>query len=122
MPALSAADLSLPPPAEGTQQVAARVARARETQRKRYRELCGGSIRTNNEAEGEILDKVASPEASGRQLLTEAVDRMRLSARGFHRVLRVARTLADLEGGENVRRRHIAEALSYRRIHPARAG
>ena len=122
VPALSAADLSLPPPAEGTAAVAERVARARETQRARYRELCGGSIRTNAEAEGEILDKVASPEASGRQLLSDAVDRMRLSARGFHRVLRVARTLADLEGGEAVRRRHIAEALSYRRIHPGRAG
>ena len=121
VPALSAADLSLPPPAEGTAEVAARVAQARETQRARYRELCGGSIRTNAEAEGEILDTVASPEASGRQLLSDAVDRMRLSARGFHRVLRVARTLADLEGGEAVRRRHIAEALSYRRIHPARA-
>ena len=99
-----------------------RAWRGRARPSARYRELCGGSIRTNAEAEGEILDKVASPEASGRQLLSDAVDRMRLSARGFHRVLRVARTLADLEGAGCVRRRHIAEALSYRRILPAKAG
>ena len=74
------------------------------------------AIRTNAEADGAILERVAAPDDAGRTLLTEAVDRFRLSARGYHRVLRVARTLADLDGADGVRRVHVAEALSYRRI------
>lgn len=114
---VSAADLALPPPAEGSAEVAARVAAARAVQRERYKDH---SIRTNAEAEGELLDAVATPDAAGARLLGEAAGRMRLSARGYHRVLKVARTIADLAGAETTGRAHIAEALSYRRIaHPA---
>ena len=71
-------------------------------------------------ADGTLLEEIAAPDAEGRALLTQAAERMKLTARGYHRVLRVARTLADLEGAESVRRVHIAEALSYRRIAPGR--
>ncbi len=118
VPAVSPADLSLPPPAEGSAQVAARVAAARAIQLDRYRD---DGIRTNAEADGELLMRVASPDEAGRRLLTEAAERMRLSARGWHRVLRVARTLADLQGAETIGRLQVAEALSYRRLMPGRA-
>jgi magnesium chelatase family protein len=130
VPAVSPADLSLPPPAERSADVAGRVAEARARQRRRYAAATPAAAspsgraapvpRTNAEADGEQLDRVARPDDAGRRLLTEAVDRMRLSARGYHRVLRVARTLADLDQQDSVNRLHIAEALSYRRIGPGR--
>jgi len=78
--------------------------------------LAGRIVRTNGEADGELLEQVAAPDAEGRKLLTDAAEKFKLSARGYHRVLRVARTLADLDSAPAVRRPHIAEALSYRRI------
>ena len=123
VPAVSPADLALPPPAEGSAQVAARVAAARAIQAERFERVAPGrGLRTNAEAEGQVLDEIAAPDAAGRALLSEAAERMRLSGRGYHRVLRVARTLADLEGSAEVRRIHVAEALGYRRLMPGRSG
>jgi len=120
VPALSAADLTLPPPAEGTAQVARRVAAVRQIQKQRYAHH--PIVRTNAEADGTLLEECCTPDDVGRDLLTQAAERMRLSARGYHRILRVARTLADLDvvqGGGDANapttRIHIAEALSYRR-------
>ncbi len=113
--AVSAADLALPPPAEGSAQVAARVAAARAIQTARY---AGAPVRTNAEADGKLLETVATPDEPGRKLLMQAADAMKLSARGYHRVMRVARTIADLGGQAHVSRVHVAEALSYRRIAP----
>jgi magnesium chelatase family protein len=119
VPAVSAADLGLPPPAEGSAEVARRVAATRAVQEARFRAMGIDDLRTNAEADGEILDRIATPDAAGRALLNQAIDRMRLSARGYHRILRVARTLADMEQVQSVGRGHIAEALSFRRIAPA---
>ena len=117
VPAVRPADLALPPPAEGSAEVAARIAKARARQTQRYAALPEDRrIRTNAEADGQLLDEIAAPDPEGRKLLLDAADRLHLSARGYHRVLRVARTLADLDGAAHVRRLHVAEALSYRRI------
>jgi magnesium chelatase family protein len=117
VPAVRAIDLALPPPAEGSADVGARVAAARARQRARFARLPDDRrIRTNAEADGTLLDDIAAPDTDGKKLLNDAAERMRLSARGYHRVLRVGRTLADLDNSERVSRMHIAEALSYRRI------
>jgi magnesium chelatase family protein len=115
VPAVTAADVILPPPAEGSLEVGARVARAREIQVTRYAGLDGVS-RTNAAVPGSALEEVAKPDAAGLKLLLEAADAMRLSARGYTRVLRVARTLADLDGAATVSRVHLAEAISYRTL------
>lgn len=115
--AVSAADLSLPPPAEGSTEVAARVTRARAVQTARY---ASHGIRTNAEADGDVLEAAATPDEPGQRLLEQAAAAMRLSARGYTRVLRVARTIADLGGATGVTRLHIAEALAYRRAAPMR--
>ncbi|MEE9347975.1 MAG: YifB family Mg chelatase-like AAA ATPase [Robiginitomaculum sp.] len=109
VPAVTPADLALPPSKEGTKQVAARVLAAREMQRVRNGHAC------NSELSSQQLDIVAEPDNEGRALLTQAAQTLGLTARGYHRVLRVSRTLADLAGSERVHRLHIAEALSHRR-------
>jgi magnesium chelatase family protein len=114
VPAVTAADLLLPPAQEGSQEVAARVAAARAAQRARYAGLGLGDITTNASCPGGLLEEVARPDADGLTLLRDASEAMRLSARGFHRIMRVARTLADLDGAASVGRLHIAESLSYR--------
>lgn len=114
--AVTAADLILPPPAEGSAEVAARVAAARAIQTARYAALGMPDVRTNSEAPAAVLEDVAKPDAGGLALLRDAAESMRLSARGYHRVLRVARTLADLDGADGVGRLHLAEALSYRAL------
>jgi magnesium chelatase family protein len=114
VPAVSAADLSLPPPREGSAEVAKRVDRAHAIQVARYDGQNG--VRRNAEADGELLDRVAAPDEAGKRLLADAAAKLRLTARGYHRVLRVARTIADLDGSEGVKRLHVAEAISYRRV------
>jgi len=110
-----AVDLALPPPKEGSVEVAARVARAREIQTVR---LEGTGRRTNAELDGDLLETHATPDEPGRALLMRAAESMRLSARGYTRILRTSRTIADLAGAERISRIHVAEALSYRRRPP----
>jgi magnesium chelatase family protein len=116
VPAVTAADLILPPPAEGSREVAERVALARDRQAARYAAIGLPHIRSNAAVSGTVLEDVAKPDSSGLALLREAADAMRFTARGYHRVLRVARTLADLDGAEKIGRVHLAEALSYRAL------
>jgi magnesium chelatase family protein len=114
VPPVTAADMLLPPPAEGSAEVAARVAAAREIQIERYRAMGLPGVGCNAAAPASVMEEIARPDAPALGLLREAAERMRLSARGYHRVLKLARTLADLDGASPVRRAHLAEALSYR--------
>ena len=114
VPAVDLADLLLPAPTEGSTEVLARVIAARARQAARYEALGLSGVRTNSAAPASILDEVATLDAEGTKLMRDAGERLRLTARAFHRVLKVARTLADLDAAAKVGRRHLAEALSLR--------
>ena len=114
VPAVSAQDLIRPQPAEGSAAVAARVAAARQIQQSRFRALGRPDIRTNSQCTTALVEQVAQPDAGGQSLLSDAAEKMRFSARAYHRILKVARTLADLDGAETVGRIHLAESISYR--------
>ena len=116
LPEVTAAELAVPAMGEPTETVAARVARARNAQTDRSRELTGEKVSVTNAAlTDNFLERVAKPDSEGANLLMRAAESLRFSARAYKRILRVARTLADLDGAEAVKRRHIAEAISYRR-------
>ena len=114
VPAVSAADLMAPAPREGSAEVADRVAAARRIQLARYAELGLERIACNAAAPAGLIEEIADAEGPALRLLREAAERLRLSARAYHRVMKLARTLADLDGGGPVKRAHLAEALSYR--------
>jgi magnesium chelatase family protein len=114
VPAVSAADLIRPMPAEKSADIAARVARARERQRERFAAAGMPATGTNARCSTSMIEKLAEPDAAGLQLLRDAAEKMKFSARGYHRVLKVARTLADLDEKSTVGRIHLAEAISYR--------
>ncbi len=114
LPAVTPKDLSNTPNGEPSASVAARVANARRLQTERYAGAAP-EVRTNAALSGAMLEKVAAPDTEGRALLDKAAEKLRLTARGYHRVMRLARTIADLEGATTVRKPHIAEAVSYRR-------
>jgi magnesium chelatase family protein len=117
IPPVTAADLALPPPAEGTAEAAARVMAARARQAERAAGVPGAAT-LNAQAEGDFMESAADLDGPARALLTRAAEAGGLSARGWTRTLRLARTIADLDGSGSVRRVHVAEALVYRRVAP----
>ncbi|NOC46179.1 YifB family Mg chelatase-like AAA ATPase [Ruegeria sp. HKCCD7559] len=112
VPPVGFTDLDLPPSGDSSATVAARVENARAIQAERFRGM--PDLRQNSDAEGKVLEQIATPDAEGKAVLLKAADRFGLSARAFHRILRVARTIADLDGSADIRRPHVAEALSFR--------
>jgi magnesium chelatase family protein len=112
--AVRASDLMLPVPSEGSAEVAQRVAAARELQRERFLRLDRKDISCNAAAPASLVEEIVRLDEAGRNLVRDASERLRLSARGFHRILKLARTIADLQGAPDVLRPHLAEALSYR--------
>lgn len=112
VPPVAYTDLDLPPSGDTSAAVATRVAAARAVQDRRFADH--PSARVNADLEGPLLEESAAPDAEGKALLTRVAERFGLSARGYHRVLRVARTIADLDGSKDVRMPHVAEAVSFR--------
>jgi magnesium chelatase family protein len=111
VPPVAYRDLDLPQPNESSADIAIRVRTARDLQTERFTD---SFARSNADAEGDLLEHIAEPESTGKTLLSTVAEKFGLSARGYHRVLRVARTIADLDGSKTVARAHVAEALSFR--------
>jgi magnesium chelatase family protein len=112
VPPVAFTDLDLPATGDTSAQVAARVAAARATQGARF--APSSDMRLNADAEGAALEEIAKPDDESRALISRVADRFGLTARGYHRILRVARTIADLDGSEEMRHPHVAEAVSFR--------
>ncbi len=119
VPPVSFTDLDLPESGETSVQIAKRIATARDIQERRFESHA--DVRVNSDAEGAILKDIATPDTEGRELLTKVAERFGLTARGYHRVMRVARTIADLDGSHTVKKPHVAEAVSYRIAHAKEA-
>ncbi|MCB2081156.1 MAG: YifB family Mg chelatase-like AAA ATPase [Hyphomicrobiales bacterium] len=111
VPALSPAEIATGEKEESSATIATRVLAARKIQQSRYADA---NVRCNRALEGDLLIQHATPEDDARAMLLQAVDQFGLSMRGHNRVLRVARTIADLAGAQTITRTHLAEALSYR--------
>lgn len=114
VPALSAHELMQPAAPEPSKKVAERVMQARLIQLKRFQALGLDNVRTNGDCPAALIEKIALTDHGGRALLADMAEKKRLSARAYHRVLKVARTIADLDKCEKISRKHLAEALSYR--------
>jgi magnesium chelatase family protein len=114
VPAVSAADLAMPPAAQGSSEVRERVVEARQMQLHRYARTGPRPIATNAVCPAALLTEIAAPDGAGEKLLQDAASRFGLTARGYHRILRLARTLADLDLEKKVLKVHIAEALAFR--------
>lgn len=112
VPPVAYCDLDLDASGETSLAIAARVTKARDIQTRRFKNL--PHLRVNADAEGQILTDIATPDRDGRNLLIKVAERFGLSARGYHRVLRVARTIADLENAETVQKHHVGEAVGFR--------
>ncbi len=115
VPEIPAIDLTLPTPTESSADIAKRVIKTRQLQQERFKKL-NSALLCNAHAEGELLEKIAPLDQKEKQFLIEAANKLRLSARGFHRVLKVARTLADMTVHESISQIHLAEALNYRHV------
>ena len=119
VPPVAFTDLDLPASGDSSAVVAGRVAAARALQEARF--AGHPMVRVNADAEGDLLERIATPDAEAREILNKVAKRFHLSARGYHRVIRVARTIADLEGAATIARPHIAEAVSFRLSMPVAA-
>ena len=108
------AQLSQMQPGEPSSVIRERVIKARKIQEERFKEYPG--IHCNAQMTEKMLHKFAEPDAQSLDMLRMAMERLKLSARAYSRILKVARTIADLDGSENIQSQHIAEAIGYRSL------
>ncbi|MEZ5825157.1 MAG: YifB family Mg chelatase-like AAA ATPase [Geminicoccaceae bacterium] len=120
VPAVKPMDLALPVPGESSADVRARVIAARQIQCERFAAFGRNDLRCNAAMSADLVEKLCPVQPAAQAVLERAVERLRLSARGYHRVIKVARTLADLDGRETIMRVHIAEAIGLRQRLAAR--
>jgi len=113
VPAVRATDMISTRVGEPSRAVAERVRQARNVQRERFRQLELDFV-TNSQAPASVAEILSEPDKAGGELLKEAAESMKFSARAYHRILKVARTIADLDGLEIVGKIHLAEAIAYR--------
>ena len=120
VPPVSPWDISDSQKGETSAVIRKRVIAAREIQKQRFIQLGYPHLRTNSQLKGDILEEVTQLENDAKQLLIGFADKMKMSARAYHRTLKLARTIADLQNEKNVSKMHIAEALSYRYVMPSK--
>ena len=108
------AALSEMKPGEPSEKIRERVIKARQVQEARFKDFKG--IHCNAQMTERMLHQFAEPDAASMDMLRMAMERLKLSARAYSRILKVARTIADLDNSENVQSQHIAEAIGYRNL------
>lgn len=113
VPPVKFSELTQPRPEESSDLIRKRVLRARDLQKKRFQGL---KLHANAQMSGRILRKFCSIDPQGSSLLEQAVQKLSLSARAYDRILKVSRTIADLEGSEKILPKHLAEAIHYRSL------
>lgn len=120
VPPVSPWDIAETKSGESSAQIRERVVKARQIMRERFVKMGYANLYTNSQLKGDVLEEVTRLDDEAKQLLIAFADKMKLSARAYHRTLKLARTIADLQNEKNVSRIHIAEALSYRYVMPSK--
>ena len=113
VPAVSAMDMIGRTVSESSKDIAARVLKAQQIQQHRFEEM-DVDCKFNAHTSASVTEVIAVTDQGGEQLLRDAAENMKFSARAYHRILKVARTIADLDGVDTIGRIHLAEAIAYR--------
>lgn len=120
VPPVSPWDMSEVKKGESSETIRQRVVAAREIQQQRFKSMGYPQLHTNSQLKGDVLEEVTKLDDETKKLLISFADKMKMSARAYHRTLKLARTIADLQNEKNVSKVHIAEALSYRYVMPSK--
>lgn len=120
VPPVSPWDMAEVKKGESSAQIRQRVVAARQIQQQRFNQLGYPNLHTNSQLKGDILEEVTQLDDDAKKLLVGFAEKMKMSARAYHRTLKLSRTIADLQNEKNVSKVHVAEALSYRYVMPSK--